>query len=139
VNQNNEQGLVPKELILEATKEKTRFKIGRSAKNDGSVNLKELSSEHCTIEYSETVGWVLTENYNERPSSNGTSVFMKSYIEMIEQSPSSLIRVRDGMILAFVNFQAELKLVPKSTTVIANNSQALESSKNDIISNLNHT
>jgi len=52
---------------------------------------------------------------------------MKSHIEMIEQSPSSMVRVFDGMVLSFVNYLTTLKLSSKSATDLASRSQALES------------
>lgn len=82
ISPSNESEIVHQEIIFEVTTEKTKFKIGRSSKSDSQLNLKELSSEHCYIEYSDVSGWVITECYNERPSSNGTYIFLKSHLEM---------------------------------------------------------
>ena len=116
VNKHYDQ--VQKELIIEATKEKSIFSIGRSARNDIQIDLKELSSNHCSIEYSQIQGWTISEKDCPRPSSNGTFVFMKSYLQMLEQEPSGLVEVKEGMVLSFVNYQLLLKLVPKSVTVL---------------------
>jgi len=69
----------------------------------------------------------LTENYNTRSSSNGTFLFLKTNNEIQEQQPSNILQIKDGMVLNFVNYNVKLKMLPKSTTELAKDSQAMQS------------
>ena len=42
------------------------------------IKLKAVSADHCSVIYHPEKGWVLTEKDKDRPSSNGTYIFLKS-------------------------------------------------------------
>ena len=52
--------------------------IGRSMKRDVQIKLKAVSADHCAVSYTLDKGWVLTEKGKDKPSSNGTYIFLKS-------------------------------------------------------------
>jgi len=54
------------------------FSIGRSMKREVQIKLKAVSADHCNITYDVQKGWFISEQGKDKPSSNGTFVFMKS-------------------------------------------------------------
>jgi hypothetical protein len=61
---------------------------------------------------------VIHENGKERPSSNGTFVFMKSQTQMDDHEPSDLIPLYDGMILSFINYELHVNIKEKDPNEI---------------------
>jgi pSer/pThr/pTyr-binding forkhead associated (FHA) protein len=47
-------------------------------KRDVQIKLKAVSADHCAVAYTPDKGWVLTEKGKDKPSSNGTYIFLKS-------------------------------------------------------------
>lgn len=78
VSSDENKDLIQKEIILEAVSSKKYFSIGRSMKREVQIKLKAVSAEHSSITYDEKKGWFISEQGQEKPSSNGTFVFMKS-------------------------------------------------------------
>lgn len=58
--------------------------VGRSNKRDIQIKLKAVSADHCSIQYTKPKGWTITERGKDRPSSNGTYIFLKSLKQMKE-------------------------------------------------------
>lgn len=64
--------------MVDVADNKDVFTVGRSVKREIEIKLKAVSANHCTFAYNDNKGWVIHENDKEKPSSNGTFVFMKS-------------------------------------------------------------
>ena len=87
--------------------------VGRSMKRDIQIKLKAVSAEHCAISYFPEKGWTITEKGKNKPSSNGTYIFLKSLKQMQEHMPSDLIQLQEGMTLSFVNYELKIKFENK--------------------------
>lgn len=88
--------------------------IGRSMKRDVQIKLKAVSADHCAVSYTPDKGWTLTEKGKDKPSSNGTYIFLKSLQQMKDHMPSDLVPLHDGMILSFVNYELRVKIERKT-------------------------
>ena len=69
---------IQNEITLMADGEKKENSLGRSAKRDIQIKLKAVSADHCQIKYNVDKGWTISERGKDKPSSNGTYVFMKT-------------------------------------------------------------
>ena len=78
VSQDENKDMIQNEILITVDEGKNVFSVGRSVKRDIEIKLKAVSADHCTIAYTDAKGWIIHENGKERPSSNGTFVFMKS-------------------------------------------------------------
>ena len=78
VSSDENKDLIQKEIILEAMENKNYFSIGRSMKREVQIKLKAVSADHCNLTYDGNQGWFISESGKDKPSSNGTFVFMKS-------------------------------------------------------------
>jgi pSer/pThr/pTyr-binding forkhead associated (FHA) protein len=76
--------------------------------------LKAVSADHCSIFYDRQKGWAITEKGKDKPSSNGTYIFLKSLRQMQDHMPSDLIPLHEGMVLSFVNYEVRIRFEPKS-------------------------
>jgi len=113
VSSDENKDLIQKEIILEAIDQAHYFSIGRSMKREVQIKLKAVSADHCNITYEESKGWFISESGKDKPSSNGTFVFMKSQKQMQDHEPSSLIPLHDGMVLSFINYEIRVNLEKK--------------------------
>ena len=114
VSSDENKDLIQKEIILEVLQEQNPyFSIGRSMKREVQIKLKAVSADHCNITYDDTKGWFISESGKDKPSSNGTFVFMKSQKQMADHEPSSLIPLHDGMVLSFINYEIRVNLEKK--------------------------
>ena len=104
VSQDENKDMIQNEILISA-EEKQLFTIGRSVKRDIEIKLKAVSADHCTIAYTPDKGWIIHENGKERPSSNGTFVFMKSQNQMDDHEPSDMIPLNNHMIISFINYE----------------------------------
>jgi predicted component of type VI protein secretion system len=84
-------------------------------KRDVQIKLKAVSADHCAVSYTPDKGWTLTEKGKDKPSSNGTYIFLKSLQQMKDHMPSDLVPLHDGMILSFVNYELRVKIEKKSS------------------------
>jgi pSer/pThr/pTyr-binding forkhead associated (FHA) protein len=82
-------------------------------KREVQIKLKAVSADHCNITYDDQKGWFISESGKDKPSSNGTFVFMKSQKQMHDHEPSSLIPLHDGMVLSFINYEIRVNLEKK--------------------------
>jgi hypothetical protein len=98
-------------ITSDGTKENNT--IGRSNKRDIQIKLKAVSADHCSVKYTQKYGWTITEAGKDRPSSNGTYIFLKSLDQMRDHMPSELIPLHDNMVLSFVNYEVRIKLEDK--------------------------
>lgn len=78
ISSDENKDYVQNEILLEVDQKKS-FSIGRSNKREVEIKLKAVSADHCRIQYNQDKGWFIHEREKERPSSNGTFVFMKSF------------------------------------------------------------
>ena len=76
------ENLVQREIIQDATDQKSHFTIGRKLSCDVPIKIKAVSSKHCRVNYDENKGWFVSESGKENVSSNGTFVFLKSHNQM---------------------------------------------------------
>ena len=60
VSSDENKDLIQKEIILEADTT-SNFSIGRSMKREVQIKLKAVSADHCNINYSQEMGWVISE------------------------------------------------------------------------------
>ena len=60
VSSDENKDLIQKEIILEADT-MNNFSIGRSMKREVQIKLKAVSADHCNINYSREMGWVISE------------------------------------------------------------------------------
>jgi len=94
-------------------------------KREVQIKLKAVSADHCNITYDQEKGWFISEAGKEKPSSNGTFVFMKSQKQMQDHEPSSLIPLHDGMVLSFINYEIRVNLEKKDAAEITNDNSAI--------------
>ena len=87
-------------------------------KRDVQIKLKAVSADHCSVEYHPEKGWVLSEKGKDKPSSNGTYIFLRSLNQMKEHAPSDLVPLHDGMILSFVNYELKVRIENKSNGIL---------------------
>jgi hypothetical protein len=78
VSADENKDMIQNEIYITHDDKKDKFTVGRSVRRDIEIKLKAVSADHCAIYYTEKDGWVISEKGKERPSSNGTFVFMKS-------------------------------------------------------------
>jgi pSer/pThr/pTyr-binding forkhead associated (FHA) protein len=83
-------------------------------KRDIQIKLKAVSADHCAIAYNPQKGWTISEKGKDKPSSNGTYIFLKSLQQMKDHIPSDLIPIQDDMIISFVNYELRVKLEAKT-------------------------
>jgi len=83
-------------------------------KRDIQIKLKAVSADHCQIAYTKDKGWTISEKGKDRPSSNGTYVFLKTLKQMKDHMPSDLIPLHEGMIISFVNYELRVKFQNKT-------------------------
>ncbi len=50
-------------------------------KRDVQIKLKAVSADHCKVEYNPEKGWMLSEKGKDKPSSNGTYIFLKDFLK----------------------------------------------------------
>ena len=112
VSSDENKDLIQKEIILEAYKQNF-FSIGRSLQREVQIKLKAVSANHCNVAYDKEKGWYISERGKDKPSSNGTFVFMKSHRQMTDHEPSALIPLHDGMVISFINYEIRINLVKK--------------------------
>lgn len=105
---------IQNEITVYADGQKDINTVGRSMKRDIQIKLKAVSADHCSISYKSQKGWTISEKGKEKPSSNGTYIFLKSLQQMKDHIPSDLIPIQDDMIISFVNYELRVKLEPKS-------------------------
>ena len=91
--------------MIESSSKQSTFSVGRSNRRDVEIKLKAVSADHCKIEYNNEKGWYIHEKGKDRPSSNGTFVFMKSLGQMEDHEPSDLIPLFNGMVISFINYE----------------------------------
>jgi hypothetical protein len=65
--------------------------------------------------YSKEMGWSITEMGKSKPSTNGTSVFMKTASQIDEHHPSDMIPLHDGMVIIFGKYELKVQFVNKDT------------------------
>lgn len=109
---------IQNEINIISDGSKTINSIGRSMKRDVQIKLKAVSADHCSVEYHPEKGWVLSEKGKDKPSSNGTYIFLKSLNQMKEHAPSDLVPLHDGMILSFVNYELKVRIENKSNGIL---------------------
>ena len=119
VSSDENKDLIQKEIILEAMENKNYFSIGRSMKREVQIKLKAVSADHCNLTYDGNQGWFISESGKDKPSSNGTFVFMKSQRQMQDHEPSSLIPLHDGMVISFINYEIRVNLERKDADDVA--------------------
>ena len=119
VSSDENKDLIQKEIILEAMENKNYFSIGRSMKREVQIKLKAVSADHCNLTYDGNQGWFISESGKDKPSSNGTFVFMKSQRQMQDHEPSSLIPLHDGMVISFINYEIRVNLEKKDADDVA--------------------
>lgn len=105
---------IQNEITLMADGEKKENSLGRSAKRDIQIKLKAVSADHCQIKYNVDKGWTISERGKDKPSSNGTYVFMKTLKQMKDHMPSDMIPLHEGMIISFVNYELRVSFENKS-------------------------
>lgn len=98
-------------------------RLGRSNRRDIQIKLKAVSADHCSIAYNPEKGWTISERDKDRPSSNGTYVFLKTLKQMRDHMPSDLIPLHDGMIISFVNYELRVRFEQKSNEEISAQSE----------------
>ena len=98
---------------------KNYFSIGRSMKREVQIKLKAVSADHCNLTYDGNQGWFISESGKDKPSSNGTFVFMKSQRQQMDHEPSSLIPLHDGMVISFINYEIRVNLERKNQDDVA--------------------
>lgn len=125
VSSDENKDLIQKEIILEAIDQAHYFSIGRSMKREVQIKLKAVSADHCNLTYEESKGWFISESGKDKPSSNGTFVFMKSQKQMQDHEPSSLIPLHDGMVLSFINYEIRVNLEKKDAEDIERDNQTI--------------
>jgi len=100
---------IQNEINIYADGTKKTNTLGRSLKRDIQIKLKAVSADHCQIQYTDERGWTISEKGKDRPSSNGTYVFLKTLKQMKDHMPSELIPLHEGMIISFVNYELRVK------------------------------
>ena len=65
-----------------------------------------MSSNHALISFDEDRGWYI----EDRNSTNGTFVYMKSETQMAENHISDMVEVHDEMVISFVNYEVKMRL-----------------------------
>lgn len=110
VSTDENKDMIQNEILIEADDKKHKFTVGRSVKRDIEIKLKAVSADHCVIDYQKEKGWIIHENGKDRPSSNGTFVFMKSVRQMDDHEPSDLIPLHDGMTISFINYELQVSI-----------------------------
>ena len=105
---------IQNEINLYADGEKKTNSLGRSMKRDIQIKLKAVSADHCNIAYTIEKGWTITERGKDKPSSNGTYVFLKTLHQMKDHMPSDLVPLQEGMIISFVNYELRVSFEKKS-------------------------
>ena len=100
--------------MIESSNKQSSFSVGRSNRRDVEIKLKAVSADHCKIEYTNEKGWYIHEKGKDRPSSNGTFVFMKSLVQMEDHEPSDLIPLFNGMVISFINYELQVRIEKKS-------------------------
>lgn len=113
VSQDENKDLIQNEILITVDEGKNQFTLGRSVKRDIEIKLKAVSADHCSITYADSKGWTIHENNKEKPSSNGTFVFMKSQNQMEDHEPSALIPLSHGMVLSFINYELLVEIKDK--------------------------
>ena len=88
-------------------------------KREVQIKLKAVSADHCNINYDNPKGWFISESGKDKPSSNGTFVFMKNQQQMTDHEPSSLIPLHDGMVISFINYEIRINLERKDADMVA--------------------
>jgi hypothetical protein len=58
--------------------------IGRYSLADIQLNDKLLSKIHCVVNYSEKEGWTLLDGHEDKPSTNGTWLYLNEDFEIYE-------------------------------------------------------
>ena len=101
-------------------------------KREVQIKLKAVSADHCNVTYDQQKGWFISEQGKEKPSSNGTFVFMKSGSQMAEHSPSSLIPLHDGMVISFINYEIRVNLEKKDAQDLSKESEIIASRNQDM-------
>jgi predicted component of type VI protein secretion system len=107
---------IQNEINIISDGNKTENSIGRSMKRDVQIKLKAVSADHCKVEYNPEKGWMLSEKGKDKPSSNGTYIFLKDFQQMKDHMPSGLVPLHDGMILSFVNYELKVRIENKSNS-----------------------
>ena len=97
--------------------------MGRSVQRDIEIKLKAVSAEHCQIYYQPQSGWVITEKHNQKSSSNGTFVFMKSHSQIEDHEPSDMIRLYNGMVISFINYELQVIIEEKNQEELAQDAE----------------
>lgn len=59
--------------------------IGRYSSADVVLNDKLLSKMHCVINYSEKDGWSIVDGYDNKPSTNGTWMYINEDMEIYDK------------------------------------------------------
>jgi hypothetical protein len=59
--------------------------IGRYSLADIQINDKLLSKIHCVINYSEKDGWSLIDGHDNKPSTNGTWLYLNEDFEVYDK------------------------------------------------------
>ncbi len=70
--------------------------IGRYNNADIRLNDKLLSKIHCEISYTEKDGWILSDGHDNKPSTNGTWIYLNEdmmiYDKMIFKSSQTIFQ-----------------------------------------------
>jgi pSer/pThr/pTyr-binding forkhead associated (FHA) protein len=105
---------IQNEITLYADGSKDNNTIGRSNKRDIQIKLKAVSADHCSVRYTQQSGWTISESGKDRPSSNGTYIFLKTQEQMKDHMPSDLIPLQNNMVLSFVNYEVRIMIQDKT-------------------------
>jgi len=95
-------------------------------KREVQIKLKAVSADHCNLTYDGNQGWFISESGKDKPSSNGTFVFMKSQKQQMDHEPSSLIPLHDGMVISFINYEIRVNLEKKTADDVAREDQQIQ-------------
>lgn len=64
---------------------KRNITLGRYSLADIQLNDKLLSKIHCVINFSEKEGWTLTDGHDDKPSTNGTWLYLNEDFEVYDK------------------------------------------------------
>ena len=59
--------------------------IGRYTLADVQLNDKLLSKIHCVVNFSETLGWTLQDGHKDKPSTNGTWLYLNEDVAIYDK------------------------------------------------------
>lgn len=110
---------LPETVSKKAKEGKQEFKLGRDQNKAALddyilLNFGTMSREHCSILYEKDIGWTITEERNQKPSSKGTHLFLKTQTQLWQNKESDPVPIFDGMVVVFGKYTLRFNLVEKA-------------------------